>query len=429
MTSYFSKNTIFSGLFFFFVLFSLFVLRPFRNTIAANIGTGDLPFYLLIIVIVMLLVNPIYSLIVSKVRLSKLVPSIYGFFILCLCGFYFTYNYFPEVLAVKTFFYVWYNIFNFFVVAIFWAMTVNSFDIEDGKKFFGIISGFGSLGASCGGALVDGFLYDKENLSLLIAVSSLLLAIFFSSRVKREEVALNTSGDNTLSSTLEQFSQIRTNSLIRQFVLYAFVWTCLSTALWFFQLEIINNYTMELAAIQGLEDEEKKAFLSAEKTRIFGRADSIVPLITLFVQIFLTASILRSKVLGIKFVLTVYGLIFSLAFLAVSGYFSDYLLASSAVLIFLILQGVMRPFEYGLNKPAREAVYTTLNSKEKYKSTVFIDTFTNRFGDASGGLLFNMLFSLGLVAYTAPLAIIPLAIYLIYLGLGISKSVSVVKSK
>ena len=361
----------------------------------------------------MLLLNPIYSLIVSKVRLSKLVPSIYGFFILCLCGFYFTYNYFPEVLAVKTFFYVWYNIFNFFVVAIFWAMTVNSFDIEDGKKFFGIISGFGSLGASCGGALVDGFLYDKENLSLLIAVSSLLLAIFFSSRVQREEVALNTSGDNTLSSTLEQFSQIRTNSLIRQFVLYAFVWTCLSTALWFFQLEIINNYTND----------------SAEKTRIFGRADSIVPLITLFVQIFLTASILRSKVLGIKFVLTVYGLIFSLAFLAVSGYFSDYLLASSAVLIFLILQGVMRPFEYGLNKPAREAVYTTLNSKEKYKSTVFIDTFTNRFGDASGGLLFNMLFSLGLVAYIAPLAIIPLAIYLMYLGLGISKSVSVVKSK
>ena len=80
MTSYFSKNTIFSGLFFFFVLFSLFVLRPFRNTIAANIGTSDLPFYLLMIVIVMLLVNPIYSLIVSKVRLSKLVPYIYGFF-------------------------------------------------------------------------------------------------------------------------------------------------------------------------------------------------------------------------------------------------------------------------------------------------------------------------------------------------------------
>ncbi len=406
MTSFFSRNAIFSGVFFFFVLFSLFVLRPFRNTIAADIGTSDLPFYLLIIVIVMLLVNPIYSLIVSKIRLTKLVPSIYGFFIICLFIFYFAYNYFPEIIVIKTFFYVWYNIFNFFVVAIFWAMTVNSFDIEGGKKFFGVISGFGSLGASCGGALVDSYLYDKENLSLLIAILSLVLAIFFSSRVKRDQNVLSSSGDNNLNRTLEQFSQIRKNPLIRKFVLYAFVWTCLSTALWFFQLEIINNYTND----------------SAEKTRIFGRADSIVPLITLLIQIFLTASILRSEIFGIKFVLSAYGLIFSLAFLAVSGYFSDYLLASSAVLIFLILQGVMRPFEYGLNKPAREAVYTTLSSKEKYKSTVFIDTFTNRFGDASGGLLFNMLFSIGLVAYAAPLAIIPLSIYLTYLGLGISRT-------
>ena len=92
-------------------------------------------------------------------------------------------------------------------------------------------------------------------------------------------------------------------------------------------------------------------------------------------------------------------------------------------MLFLVLQGTMRPFEYGLNKPAREAVFTTLSSKEKYKSTVFIDTFTNRFGDATGGFLFNSLFSFGLVLYTAPLAIIPLALFLIGLGWNISGSI------
>ena len=88
----------------------------------------------------------------------------------------------------------------------------------------------------------------------------------------------------------------------------------------------------------------------------------------------------------------------------------------------------MRPFEYGLNKPAREAVFTTLSAKEKYKSTVFIDTFTNRFGDATGGLLFNSLLTMGLVLYTAPLAIIPLAIFLINLGWNISKNIDTEKS-
>ena len=119
---------------------------------------------------------------------------------------------------------------------------------------------------------------------------------------------------------------------------------------------------------------------------------------------------------------------FIASFLAVSGYFSEYLLSASGITVFLVLQGTMRPFEYGLNKPAREAVFTTLSAKEKYKSTVFIDTFTNRFGDATGGLLFNSLLTMGLVLYTAPLAIIPLAIFLINLGWNISKNIDTEKS-
>jgi len=407
-----SKNTIYSGIFFFFVLLSIFVLRPFRNTIAADIGTTDLTLFLFIVVLVMLLVNPIYSFIVSKSSQKRLVPYIYGFFIINLLSFLALNTYLPESFTVKATFYVWYNIFNFFLVAIFWAMTVNSFNIHGGKKFFGLISACGSLGASCGGFLVDSYLYDKQNLSLLITVFALCLAVYFSSKVEREEIQLKSNTSSTFEDIFEQFIQIRNNPLIRNFIFYAFTWTCLSTALWFFQLEIINSYTDD----------------SAVKTKIFGRADSIVPIITLITQLLLTSWILSNKFLGIRFVITVYGLMFIASFLAVSGYFSEYLLSASGITVFLVLQGTMRPFEYGLNKPAREAVFTTLSAKEKYKSTVFIDTFTNRFGDATGGLLFNSLLTMGLVLYTAPLAIIPLAIFLINLGWNISKNIDTEKS-
>ena len=70
-------------------------------------------------------------------------------------------------------------------------------------------------------------------------------------------------------------------------------------------------------------------------------------------------------------------------------------------------------------------VYTTLEKSEKYKSTVFIDTFTNRFGDASGGLLFNTLIVLGLSLSLAPIAIIPLAIYLSMQGRSIATKSSI----
>ena len=407
-----SKNTIYSGLFFFFVLNSIFVLRPFRNTIAADIGTADLTFFLFVVVLVMLLVNPIYSFIVSKSSQKKIVPYIYGFFIFNLVVFLSLNSYFPNSPAVKATFYVWYNVFNFFLVAIFWAMTVNSFNLERAKVFFGLISAFGSLGASFGGLLVSNYLYDKENLSLVVTIISMLLAIFFSSRVKRQELSLK-GNTSTYSQVFEQFIQIRKNPLIRNFVFYAFTWTCLTTALWFFQLEIINNFTND----------------SSVKTQIFARADSIVPIITLLTQLLLTSFFLRSKYFGIRFVLTIYGVIFLVALVAISGYFSEYLLSASGITLFLILQGTIRPFEYGLNKPAREAVFTTLSAREKYKSTVFIDTFTNRFGDATGGLLFNSLLSFGFLLYAAPFAIIPLAIFLINLGWRISKNIDPVNSK
>ena len=71
-----------------------------------------------------------------------------------------------------------------------------------------------------------------------------------------------------MEEVFEQFIQIKNNPLIRSFILYAFIWTCLSTAMWFFQLEIVNAY----------------ADTSAEKTKVFGQADQFVPLLTFLLK-------------------------------------------------------------------------------------------------------------------------------------------------
>ncbi len=104
---------------------------------------------------------------------------------------------------------------------------------------------------------------------------------------------------------------------------------------------------------------------------------------------------------------------------------SNILFCSFGVRLLIIVSAVMSPVKYAINKPARESVYTTLEKSENYKSTVFIDTFTNRFGDASGGLLFNTLIVLGLSLSLAPIAIIPLAIYLSMQGRSIAAKSSI----
>ena len=400
-----NKNTLIAGSFFFCVLYSLFVMRPFRSAMAAQIGTSDLTYFLLIVVLVMLLANPIYSLIVSRVKESRLVTYIYGFFILNLFLYAFINNLYPNNYAVGVSFYIWYNVFNFFVVSVFWAKTVNSFQTDDSKKYFGIISAFGSAGAWLGSQSVLIFLADLPVVAMLCASVGLILGIVLSRLLNSvSSDIIKKENSNFITEISEQFIQIKSNKLVRQLLIYAFLWTCLATSLYFFSLEIINKYSTDVV----------------EQRKIFSLADSIVTPISFFTQLFLTRFFLENNFFGIKFVLIAYGILFTIAFFAISGYMANILLSSSGVILFIILSAVMRPFEYAVNKPARESVYTTLEKSEKYKSTVFIDTFTNRFGDASGGLLFNALIVLGLSLSLAPIAIIPLAIYLSMQGRSIA---------
>ena len=400
-----NKNTLIAGSFFFCVLYSLFVMRPFRSAMAAQIGTSDLTYFLLIVVLVMLLANPIYSLIVSRVKESRLVIYIYGFFILNLFLYAFINNLYPNNYAVGVSFYIWYNVFNFFVVSVFWAKTVNSFQTDDSKKYFGIVSAFGSAGAWLGSQSVLIFLADLPVVAMLCASVGLILGIVLSRLLNSvSSDIIKKENSNFITEISEQFIQIKSNKLVRQLLIYAFLWTCLATSLYFFSLEIINKYSTDVV----------------EQRKIFSLADSVVTPISFFTQLFLTRFFLENKFFGIKFVLIAYGILFTVAFFAISGYMANILLSSSGVILFIILSAVMRPFEYAVNKPARESVYTTLEKSEKYKSTVFIDTFTNRFGDASGGLLFNALIVLGLSLSLAPIAIIPLAIYLSMQGRSIA---------
>ena len=397
----FNKDLIFGGAFFFLVLFALFVMRPFRSALAAQIGTSDLTYFLITVVLVMLIANAIYSLTVSRISERSLVPVIYSFFIFNLFLYAMGNYFFPNSYWIGASFYVWYNVFNFFVVSVFWARTINCFNPDEATKYFGVISACGSAGAWLGSQSVYFFLSDLPVVAMLLASVALALGIFLSSQLTNQSAADSDEGkSNIIAQLTEQFAQIRNNPLIQKLLIYAFIWTGLATALYFFGLEIISAHTNDVV----------------KQREIFALADSIVTPMAFFIQLFLARLILRARRLGIRFVIVGYGFLFCLCFLAISGHLSSLFLSSSGIVVFLVISAVMRPFEYALNKPARESIYTSLGKKEKYKSTVFIDTFVNRLGDASGGLLFNVILLMGASIAIAPLAILPLAASLSLVG-------------
>ena len=118
------------------------------------------------------------------------------------------------------------------------------------------------------------------------------------------------------------------------------------------------------------------------------------------------------KKLGIKNILISYGILFCLAFM-LYGLIPS-IISVAIVTIFL------RIFEYGINKPTRETIFSTLSKNDRYKSSVFIDTFISRFGDLSGSGFIAIGKITSIAANSFPLVAIPIAALLSLFGVKIS---------
>ncbi len=396
--------------FFYFVLCSWYSIRPVRNEMAVQAGLENLPGLLSIVLLVMLIANPVYSWLVSRINRNKIVLYFYLFFILNLLVFFFSWVLLDgswKPLIAKSF-YIWCNVFSFFVVSIFWVSMINYFSGSQAKLYFGIISAGGSIGAFSGSSIARVFstqVCGSVTLSewgpfslILISVFSLSIACFLSMsfRSKINEKVGSESSRSLTDSAFEPITEIAQSSVLKNLSLYMVLWTGLMTFGWMIALGIVQEWSTD----------------PCERTAFFARIEQIVTPLTLICQFFVTSFVLRS--FGIKKVLIIYGFILFAAI-----YFYE---IYPEIMTVLIIVSILRTFEYGLSKPARESLFTKLKREQRYKSTVFLDTFFARGGEvmgswfaAKGALL------IGLSSMGATLFMIPFAALLSWAGYRSSK--------
>jgi AAA family ATP:ADP antiporter len=77
--------------------------------------------------------------------------------------------------------------------------------------------------------------------------------------------------------------------------------------------------------------------------------------------------------------------------------------------VLFVVQLFRRGWNYGLMKPALEALYTVVPREEKYKAKNFIDTTVYRAGDQLGAWSNTGLLALGMSFTTMALVAVPLA--------------------
>ena len=406
------KNLFLISTLFFLVLSSWYVLRAVRNELAVeNYDQNFLLILLAFTSIVMLLINPIYSWVVSRSNYKKIVVYCYSFLISNLLVFFYIQqifqsepltqewvNSFYKSIWLNRVFYVWCNIYSFFVVSIFWVLVINIFRDKKSRKFYGIIMAGGSLGAIFGSELAIRLSesYLSSGLELFILSSSILLflAMFLAIYIFNSTTS-RSNQNNVGGKWSDAINNIISKEEVRLIALYSWMFTALMTIQWISAIPIIQSYSD----------------LSPERIELFGRIEQLVSPLTLISQIFLTYFVI--SYFGIRFILVIYGILFVLVF-SLYGFFP-----SVGVVVFA--QATLRVFEYSFNKPSREIAYSQLTKEDRYKSSVFIDTFLTRFGDLTGSIFIWFGKIMGFGISIMPLLAMPFAALFSFVGFKISK--------
>jgi AAA family ATP:ADP antiporter len=362
------RALLWAAAYFFFLLFSYYMLRPMREAMGIARGVDKLPWLMTGTMLVMIALHPLYATLVSKLPRRRFIPIISHFFAANLLLFFAAFSLLPEHGGVNLgyAFYIWLSVFNLFVVSVFWGMMADVFNEDQGKRLFGMISVGGTLGAVVGAAVTQnlsngnfGIQFEPAHL-MLLAVVCLEIAVFCMIRLAmRFGMSKTGNGPKEPGPDFREGLRLIGKSRYLQLIcLYIVLFTITSTFLYLTQGDIVA-----------------RSFTStAERTAAFAQIDLWGNAITLFVQIFITSRLVRG--LGVPTVLLI------LPVLTLAGFAA--LAVWPVFLTLAIVQVLRRGLHYAVDRPAREILYIPLGPEEKYKSKTFIDTVVYRAGDFVG---------------------------------------------
>ncbi len=381
-----------SWLYVFSALSSYYIIRPIRDEMGVAGGVGNLPWLFTGTLVGMMAVNPPFAALVKALPRARFISLAYRFFIANLLVFalLLQLSTADQSVWVGRLFFIWTSIFNLFVVSVFWALMVDVFDADQGKRLFGFIAAGATLGGIVGSSLTATLASHVEPTLLLLASAVLLEAAVFSvRRLSRLSDALHLRptapgqeppiGGTVLAGLTHAFK----SPYLLNISLYILLFAITSTLLYFQQAAIVDH---------GFADRRAR-------TAFFAQVDLLVNLLTLGTQVFLTGRLLR--VLGVALTLIL------VPGLTVLGFAT--LAQMPTIAIIVTFQVLRRAGNFAVARPTREVLFTVIPREDKYKAKSFIDTVVYRAGDQIGAWSYGLLSVLGLGMTGIAIAAVPIS--------------------
>lgn len=397
------KAALLAFAYFFFLLSSYYILRPLRDETGVAGGVNRLPWLFTGTFLAMLAAVPAFSALAARMPRHRFIPIVYRFFVANIVVFWalFASGRF-QVPAARAFF-IWTSVFNLFVVSVFWGFMADIFRHEQGARLFGFIAAGGSAGALAG-PLLTTWLVGPLGPRNLLLVSALLLelCVHCVRALHRGAVEAHgphredTAGQQPLGGTfLSGIRLVFRSRFLLGICLYVVFLTATATLLYFEQASIVLRASGDPRV----------------RTALFARIDLVVNALTIVVQAFITGRLVRRA--GIQVALGLLPILTVLGFLALA--------LAPTLLVIMAVQGVRRAAHYGIERPAREILFTDVSREERYKSKSFIDTVVYRGSDAATAWVSSALSSMGFGAVPVASAAIGLSILWLWNSLSLAR--------
>lgn len=372
---------------------SYYILRPIRDEMGVAGGVENLPWLFTGTLVGMIVVNPPFAALVAKLPRVKFIGLSYRFFAVNLLCFVVLLRMASgeEIIWIGRLFFIWTSIFNLFVVSVFWALMVDVFDTEQGKRLFGFIAAGATIGGILGSSVTASFAKQVPAAYLLLASAALLeVAVFCVGRLSRLSSSLSARPTARRDeapiggSILSGFSHAVKSPYLVNVSCFLLLFAITSTFLYFQQAEIARKYFADRGA----------------RTAFFASIDLWVNILTLGAQLFVTGRTIKR--IGVALTLSL------LPLLSIFGFGT--LAWAPTIGALVVFQVIRRAGNFAFARPSREVLFTVLPREDKYKAKSFIDTVVYRLGDQVGAWSYAGLGGLGLAMTGVSIVAVPISV-------------------
>jgi len=366
------KAVYISFLLIFVLMTAYFMLRSVRDAMASDWSNTEISVLWNIQFFLSLTFVALYGIAVSKIRFKYLVPVVYAFFAISFVGFHFGSAWVQDPVLLDKGFYIWVSLFGLFHVSVFWSFMADLFDKEQSKRLFAFIYMGASAGAIVGPIITVVTASTLGSSSLMLAASVMMLIplpiVFYLQYLKSAElgndlVAVDLSNVKIGGNPLAGFKQFISSPYLIGIAAFILLYTAISSFAYFEQTNLLRDFDRD------------------QRTQILALLALVVNVLT-FVLGFFATSRLATK-MGMPTTLAVVPFFMCVALV---------ILAFAPILtILLALQVARQAGNYGVTKPAREMLFTSVSRESRFKAKPVIDVAIYRGGDAVWGSAFALL--------------------------------------